>query len=206
MFQAGDNQQDPCRGPVDLHGSRHLGRFSVQPWVSCVQTTAKPHACWFGSRDDLARHVAAADTQCCHAQVAGGHTIDSVEPIYGLIAIGVVHPVRPSALRIAPSQHPRQIVSQSLALRVPDRADSDGGVCVWGAETPEEKLRRGGGGRAGPGQAAGRRGHGRCQTPSFSHLLRGFVLGGQQRLLLKTWRIFRNARHYLGRAGRVLEG
>ncbi|RAG12970.1 selenide, water dikinase SelD, partial [Burkholderia multivorans] len=26
--------------------------------------------------------------------VAGGHSIDSVEPIYGLAAIGVVHPSR----------------------------------------------------------------------------------------------------------------
>lgn len=26
--------------------------------------------------------------------VAGGHTIDSVEPIYGLVALGIVHPLR----------------------------------------------------------------------------------------------------------------
>ena len=26
--------------------------------------------------------------------IAGGHTIDSVEPIYGLVALGLVHPKR----------------------------------------------------------------------------------------------------------------
>jgi selenide,water dikinase len=26
--------------------------------------------------------------------IAGGHTIDSVEPIYGLVALGLVHPSR----------------------------------------------------------------------------------------------------------------
>ena len=33
--------------------------------------------------------------------IAGGHTIDSVEPIYGLVALGLVHPAGSSATRRA---------------------------------------------------------------------------------------------------------
>ena len=38
--------------------------------------------------------LAGGESVCARAgiPIAGGHTIDSVEPIYGLVAIGLVHP------------------------------------------------------------------------------------------------------------------
>jgi selenide, water dikinase len=46
--------------------------------------------------DTIARILAGGEAVCADAgiPVAGGHSIDSVEPIYGLAAIGVVHPRR----------------------------------------------------------------------------------------------------------------
>ena len=35
--------------------------------------------------------------------IAGGHSIDSVEPIYGLVALGVVHPRHPSGVTVTPT-------------------------------------------------------------------------------------------------------
>ncbi len=48
------------------------------------------------ARDDRSAFWKAANRCCAEAgiPVAGGHSIDSVEPIYGLAAIGVVHPKR----------------------------------------------------------------------------------------------------------------
>ena len=46
--------------------------------------------------ETIGRILAGGQDACAKAgiPVAGGHTIDSVEPIYGLVAIGVVHPDR----------------------------------------------------------------------------------------------------------------
>jgi len=47
-------------------------------------------------RETIARVLEGGEAVCAQAgiPVAGGHSIDSVEPIYGLAAIGVVHPQR----------------------------------------------------------------------------------------------------------------
>lgn len=44
----------------------------------------------------IARILAGGESVCREAgiPIAGGHTIDSVEPIYGLVALGLVHPQR----------------------------------------------------------------------------------------------------------------
>jgi selenide,water dikinase len=44
--------------------------------------------------DTIRKILAGGESVCARAgiPVAGGHSIDSVEPIYGLVAIGVVHP------------------------------------------------------------------------------------------------------------------
>ena len=44
----------------------------------------------------IRRIVAGGESVCTAAgiPIAGGHTIDSVEPIYGLVALGIVHPGR----------------------------------------------------------------------------------------------------------------
>lgn len=44
--------------------------------------------------DTIRRIIEGGEATCARAgiPVAGGHTIDSVEPIYGLVAIGMVHP------------------------------------------------------------------------------------------------------------------
>src|SRR5471032_963420 len=44
--------------------------------------------------DVIARVLEGGETICAEAgiPVAGGHTIDSVEPIYGLVVLGLVHP------------------------------------------------------------------------------------------------------------------
>jgi selenide,water dikinase len=46
--------------------------------------------------DVIGRILAGGESVCAAAgiPIAGGHTIDSVEPIYGLVALGVVHPQR----------------------------------------------------------------------------------------------------------------
>jgi selenide,water dikinase len=46
--------------------------------------------------DVIARILEGGQSACARAgiPVAGGHTIDSVEPIYGLAALGIVHPSR----------------------------------------------------------------------------------------------------------------
>lgn len=46
--------------------------------------------------DVIAKILAGGESVCQAAgiPIAGGHTIDSVEPIYGLVALGVVHPRR----------------------------------------------------------------------------------------------------------------
>jgi len=46
--------------------------------------------------DVIAKILAGGESVCAAAgiPIAGGHTIDSVEPIYGLVALGVVHPKR----------------------------------------------------------------------------------------------------------------
>jgi selenide,water dikinase len=46
--------------------------------------------------DVIGRILAGGESVCAAAgiPIAGGHTIDSVEPIYGLVALGVVHPKR----------------------------------------------------------------------------------------------------------------
>ncbi|AXQ95281.1 selenide, water dikinase SelD [Cereibacter azotoformans] len=48
------------------------------------------------SRETIGRILEGGATACAAAgiPVAGGHTIDSVEPIYGLVALGLVHPDR----------------------------------------------------------------------------------------------------------------
>src|SRR5450756_1055817 len=46
--------------------------------------------------DVIARVLAGGNAVCAEAgiPIAGGHTIDSVEPIYGLVVMGLVHPDR----------------------------------------------------------------------------------------------------------------
>jgi selenide,water dikinase len=46
------------------------------------------------STDTIAKILAGGESVCRAAgiPIAGGHTIDSVEPIYGLVALGLVHP------------------------------------------------------------------------------------------------------------------
>jgi selenide, water dikinase len=46
--------------------------------------------------DTIGRILAGGESTCREAgiPIAGGHTIDSVEPIYGLVALGLVHPRR----------------------------------------------------------------------------------------------------------------
>ena len=46
--------------------------------------------------DVIGKILAGGESVCAAAgiPIAGGHTIDSVEPIYGLVALGVVHPKR----------------------------------------------------------------------------------------------------------------
>jgi selenide,water dikinase len=48
------------------------------------------------STDTIGRILAGGESVCREAgiPIAGGHTIDSVEPIYGLVALGLVHPQR----------------------------------------------------------------------------------------------------------------
>ena len=48
------------------------------------------------SADEIARILAGGQSVCTAAGVplAGGHSIDSPEPIYGLVALGLVHPSR----------------------------------------------------------------------------------------------------------------
>ncbi len=48
------------------------------------------------STEVIAKILEGGESTCREAgiPIAGGHTIDSVEPIYGLVAIGVVHPKR----------------------------------------------------------------------------------------------------------------
>lgn len=48
------------------------------------------------STQTIARILAGGESVCQAAgiPIAGGHTIDSVEPIYGLVALGLVHPKR----------------------------------------------------------------------------------------------------------------
>jgi selenide,water dikinase len=48
------------------------------------------------SKEDIGRILDGGARACADAGIviAGGHTIDSVEPIYGLVAIGLVHPER----------------------------------------------------------------------------------------------------------------
>ncbi len=48
------------------------------------------------STDTIGRILAGGQAVCKAAgiPIAGGHTIDSVEPIYGLVAMGLVHPKR----------------------------------------------------------------------------------------------------------------
>ncbi|MGP3698100.1 selenide, water dikinase SelD [Rhodobacter sp. NSM] len=48
------------------------------------------------SRETIGRILAGGAAACADAgiPISGGHTIDSVEPIYGLVALGLVHPDR----------------------------------------------------------------------------------------------------------------
>ncbi len=48
------------------------------------------------STDTIGKILAGGESVCQAAgiPIAGGHTIDSVEPIYGLVALGLVHPKR----------------------------------------------------------------------------------------------------------------
>ncbi|MGH6627175.1 MAG: selenide, water dikinase SelD [Burkholderiaceae bacterium] len=48
------------------------------------------------STETIGRILAGGESVCREAgiPIAGGHTIDSVEPIYGLVALGLVHPSR----------------------------------------------------------------------------------------------------------------
>ena len=51
--------------------------------------------------DTIRRILEGGESVCAKAgiPIAGGHTIDSVEPIYGLVVIGLVDPKQPEAQR-----------------------------------------------------------------------------------------------------------
>ena len=69
----------------------------------------------------------AADCKAAGIPIAGGHTIDSVEPIYGLVAMGLVHPKR---------------VKRNADARVGDRLilGKPLGVGILSAALKKEKL------------------------------------------------------------------
>jgi selenide,water dikinase len=73
--------------------------------------------------------LAGGESVCARAgiPVAGGHTIDSVEPIYGLVAIGLVHPAN---------------VSRNTGARPGDRLvlGKPLGIGVYSAALKKEKL------------------------------------------------------------------
>ena len=84
------------------------------------------------SIDSIRRIVAGGAAVCAVAgiPVAGGHSIDSVEPIYGLVALGLVHPdrlIRNSTAR----QGDRLILTKGLGIGIysaalkQDRLDAD---------------------------------------------------------------------------------
>ena len=76
------------------------------------------------------RAIVAGGEAACRAAgipIAGGHTIDSVEPIYGLVAIGVVDPATPQAQR---RRAPRRLVVLGKPL----------GVGICSAALKKEKL------------------------------------------------------------------
>ena len=54
------------------------------------------HKAWHDTSDTIGKILAGGQAVCREAgiPIAGGHTIDSVEPIYGLVAMGLVHPKR----------------------------------------------------------------------------------------------------------------
>ena len=85
------------------------------------------------SIDSIRRIVAGGAAVCATAgiPVAGGHSIDSLEPIYGLVALGLVHPdrvVRNSTAR----EGDRLILTKGLGVGIysaalkQDRLDADG--------------------------------------------------------------------------------
>jgi len=81
------------------------------------------------STDTIGRILAGGQAVCKAAgiPIAGGHTIDSVEPIYGLVAMGLVHPKR---------------VKRNADARVGDRLilGKPLGVGVLSAALKKEKL------------------------------------------------------------------
>ena len=59
--------------------------------------------------DVIGKILQGGESICAEAgiPIAGGHTIDSVEPIYGLVALGLVHPSKntePLAMEYAPGK------------------------------------------------------------------------------------------------------
>ncbi len=82
---------------------------------------------------DVIRRIIEGGESVCTAAgipIAGGHTIDSVEPIYGLVALGLVHPDRIKANRTARE-------GDVLVLGKPI------GVGIYSAALKKEKLEAG---------------------------------------------------------------
>ncbi|MFO1337019.1 MAG: selenide, water dikinase SelD [Burkholderiaceae bacterium] len=79
--------------------------------------------------DVIGRILAGGEAVCREAgiPIAGGHTIDSVEPIYGLVALGLVHPAR---------------VQRNAGARAGDRLvlGKPLGVGVYSAALKKERL------------------------------------------------------------------
>ena len=71
----------PTRFPMSTRwGGRRCSRWR---WSACPSTPCR-------SRRSRKSSMAASRLQEAGIPIAGGHTIDSVEPIYGLVAIGLV--------------------------------------------------------------------------------------------------------------------
>ena len=83
--------------------------------------------------DSIRRIVAGGAAVCAAAgiPVAGGHSIDSLEPIYGLVALGLVHPDRVKRNSTARARD-RLILTKGLGVGIysaalkQDRLDADG--------------------------------------------------------------------------------
>ncbi len=68
---------------------------------------------------------------CAGVPIAGGHTIDSVEPIYGLVAIGIAHPDR---IRRNDSAHPgdRLVLGKPIGVGIASAALKKGSLSADG--------------------------------------------------------------------------
>jgi selenide,water dikinase len=94
------------------------------------------------STETIGRILSGGASVCAEAgiPVAGGHSIDSVEPIYGLVALGLVHPERVLTNRAA-REGDRLILTKGLGVGVlsaalkQERLDAEGYATLIGSTT-----------------------------------------------------------------------